>query len=328
MYDLATQCLSRTKDKIKSTFNDDTVNDFGTFGGMFALDTAKYKNPILVSSIDGVGTKIKLAITAESHYGIGVDLVNHSINDILVHGAKPLFFLDYFSTAKIHTSVFEEVMSGMVDACRKVNCPIIGGEFAVMKGFYEPKDYDIAGCIVGVVEKENLITGKNIEEGDVLIGLSSMGLHTNGFSYVSSVILNQYNHNHVFPELGKPLIDELLIPHQCYYDLVSHLCESFGIYGIAHITGGGLVENIRRVVPQGLGFQIEWGSWKENPIFRVIYHYGKPQPTIQTMRDTFNLGIGMVLVVREAQSKEIYNWIHNYWAEGTPFIIGKVVMQS
>ena len=325
---LASKCLDKTKDKIRSTYNNKVISDFGTFGGLCRL--GEYKDPVLVSSIDGVGTKIKLAVRTKNvvcpHGNIGRDLVNHCVNDILVHGANPLYFLDYFATSKLHPGIFEDLMSGMVDACREVNCPIIGGEFAEMTNFYRDGEYDVAGCITGVVERDRVITGETICNGDILIGLSSSGLHTNGFSVLSSILLNRYDLDHKFPELNTTLEEELLIPHRCYYNLVRKLLDSFDVHGIAHITGGGIVENVRRVIPKTLGFVIEWGSWHQNLIFTAIRNYGFPRPTAELMRETFNLGIGMVLVVRSAQAEEIFAWIKKYWLEGTPYLIGKVTV--
>ena len=325
MNNLADQCLSRAKPYIKDSYNDKVMSGIGNFGGLFQLDCKEYEEPILVSSIDGVGTKLTLAIDFlenqsikyeyNPHFNIGVDLVNHCVNDIAVQGAKPLFFLDYFSTTKLHPSVFENLASGMSWACQQADCPIISGEIAQMPGFYTNNMYDVAGSIVGIVDKEKLITGNNIQFGDVVLGVPSSGLHTNGYSLVRSTVLNNYNLNSTFPEIENCLGEELLVPHKSYLEIISKVCELFEVRGMAHITGGGILGNVSRIIPDGLKLSVDWGSWEWTSIFKLIQDKSEPTIEDETMRDSFNLGIGMVFVVHKNYSEPIINWLKEHYDE-------------
>jgi phosphoribosylformylglycinamidine cyclo-ligase len=322
---LADQCLSRAKTYIKGSYNDNVLSGIGNFGGLFQLDCKEYDEPVLVSSIDGVGTKLTLAVDFlknqtiwyeyNPHFNIGVDLVNHCVNDIAVQGAKPLFFLDYFSTTKLHPSVFENLASGMSWACQQADCPIVSGEIAQMPGFYANDIYDIAGSIVGIVEKDKLITGKDIQYGDVIIGLSSSGLHTNGYSLVRSTILNNYTLNSTFNEIEGSLGESLLAPHKSYLNLINGVCKEYEIRGMAHITGGGITGNISRIIPQDLKFSIDWGAWEWPAIFKLIQDRSAPNLDEETMKDSFNLGIGMVFVVHSNYSKSIIDWLKEHFDE-------------
>lgn len=325
MNTLAEQCLDRAKPYIKSSYNDKVMSGVGNFGGLFQLDCKEYENPVLVSSIDGVGTKLTLAIdflknqtiTYEysPHYNIGIDLVNHCINDIAVQGAKPLFFLDYFSTTKLHPSVFENLASGMSWACQQADCPIVSGEIAQMPGFYANDVYDIAGSIVGIVEKDKLITGSDIQLGDVIIGIPSSGLHTNGYSLVRSTMMNNYTLNTTFPEIDTNLGEALLTPHKSYLEIITKTCEEHEVRGMAHITGGGILGNISRIVPDNLKASINW-EWEWPAIFKLIQDKSEPTIEDETMRESFNLGIGMAFVVHKNYSEPICSWLKEHFELG------------
>lgn len=325
MSNLADQCLSRAKTYIKGSYNDNVMSGIGNFGGLFQLDVKDYEEPVLVSSIDGVGTKLTLAVDFlknqtiryeyNPHYNIGVDLVNHCINDIAVQGAKPLFFLDYFSTTKLHPSVFENLASGMSWACQQADCPIVSGEIAQMPGFYANGIYDVAGSIVGIAEKNKLVTGEDIQCEDVIIGLTSSGLHTNGYSLVRSTMLNNYTLNSTFPNIEGNLGESLLTPHKSYLKLIDGVCNSHEVRGMAHITGGGIAGNISRIIPENLKFSINWGSWEWPEIFKLIQEKSEPKIEDETMRDSFNLGIGMAFVVHSNYSKPIIDWLKEHFDE-------------
>ena len=323
---LADQCLSRSKKYIESSYNDKVLSGIGHFGGLFELNCSDYKEPVLVSNIDGVGTKLTLAIDLlknqtviyeyNPHFNIGIDLVNHCVNDIAVQGAKPLFFLDYFSTSKLHPSVFENLASGMSWACGQVDCPIVSGEIAQMPGFYANDIYDIAGSIVGIVEKSKIVCGSEINYGDVILGLRSSGLHTNGFSLVRSVLLNNYPLGSSFKEFeGQNLGEVLLTPHRCYYDIISRLLRNFEIRGMAHITGGGIHNNVSRIVPSEFEPSIDWGAWEWPPIFKIIQDRSDPSIDKAGMEETFNLGIGMVFVVHKDYVDGITAWLKEHFDE-------------
>jgi len=265
--------------------------DLGFFGGLFELKG--YQNPVLVSSVDGVGTKLKIASALNRHDTIGIDLVNHCVNDILTCGAEPLFFLDYIAMGKLVPQQAEAIAKGLAQACREVGCALIGGETAEMPGLYAGKDYDLVGFIIGVVEKEKIIMGKIIAVGDVIIGLPSSGLHTNGYSLVRKVfgetpsVLNTH-----YTELGRTLGEELLEPHRCYYHQLKSLLPM--IKGMAHITGGGLIGNVPRVLPQGMAAQFQSRAWVVPPIFQLIQQRGNVDKN--EMYRVFNMGIGMVVI--------------------------------
>jgi len=267
------------------------LTDLGFFGGLFELKG--YHNPVLVSSVDGVGTKLKIASALDRHDTIGIDLVNHCVNDILTCGAEPLFFLDYIAMGKLVPQQVESIAKGLAQACREVGCALIGGETAEMPGLYAGEDYDLVGFIIGVVEKEKIIMGKTIAVGDVIIGLPSSGPHTNGYSLVRKIFgetpsaLNAH-----YPELGGTLGEELLEPHRCYYHQLKPLLPL--IKGIAHITGGGLISNVPRVLPQGMTAKFDSHTWTVPPIFQLIQQRGNVDR--DEMYNVFNMGIGMVVV--------------------------------
>lgn len=286
----------RIKALAAATFSPQVLSEIGSFGAFFNLDR-KFKTPVLVSSVDGVGTKLKVAFLANKHDSIGEDLVNHCVNDILVHGAKPLFFLDYIATGKLSPAVVSEIVKGLANACKKVNCSLIGGETAQMPDFYQKNEYDLAGFIVGAVEKDRIIDGRKIKPGDQIIGLASNGLHTNGYSLARKVFFDMasWKINRFVPELNSTLRDELLRTHRCYFNSLSRVLESYQIKGMAHITGGGIAGNLIRILPQNCLAQIDTESWRKPKIFGLIQKLGKISNS--EMLKVFNMGIGMIVVV-------------------------------
>lgn len=300
----ANRAKARIKQLVRRTFNPRVLKDVGAFGGFFSL-SALPSDAILVASLDGVGTKLKIAFALNRHGTVGEDLVNHCVNDIAVHGAAPLFFLDYLATGKLSPKVVTEVVSGLVRACRAAGCALIGGETAEMPGFYPPGEYDLAGCIIGWVRKGRIVDGKSISPTDVLVGLPSLGLHTNGFSLARKVLLvdAKLKLNARLPELGRTLGDELLAPHRSYWPVIEPLLARGWLKGLAHITGGGLTENIPRILPRGCRARIHLGVWPVPPIFKLIARLGHV-PDDDMLR-TFNLGIGMVVVVAQEDLRSV-----------------------
>src|SRR3972149_1426376 len=294
------KAASLAKKKIKAlaaaTFNPQVGSEIGSFGAFFNLDR-KFKNPVLVSSVDGVGTKLKVPFLANKHDTIGEDLVNHCVNDILVHGAKPLFFLDYIATGKLSPAVVSEIVKGLASACRKVSCALIGGETAQMPDFYQKNEYDLAGFIVGAVEKDKIIDGRKIKPADQIIGLASNGLHTNGYSLARKVFFDiaGWKIDKYVPELNATLKEELLKTHRCYFNSLSRILESYQVKGMAHITGGGIPGNLVRILPGNCTAQIDTESWRKPKIFGLIQKLGKISNS--EMFEVFNMGIGMMVVV-------------------------------
>jgi phosphoribosylformylglycinamidine cyclo-ligase len=281
--DEADRAVARIRKMARATFTPGVLTDIGSFGGGFRLQG--YRDPVLISSADGVGTKLKLAFTTGRHSTIGEDLVNHCVNDIAVQGATPLFFLDYFATGKLDATVAADVISGIARGCKANGCALIGGETAEMPGMYAPGEYDLAGFIVGVVERKKMITGASIREGDLLIGLPSTGLHTNGYSLARKLL----------PKADEATIEELLRLHRSYLKPIRKLHDAGILKGAAHITGGGITENTPRILPRGLAARIDRGSWPVLPIFELLRKLGDiPE---DDWRRTFNLGIGMILVI-------------------------------
>ena len=274
-----------------TTLRPEVLTDLGFFGGLFEFKG--YRNPVLVSSVDGVGTKLKIALALAKHDTIGIDLVNHCVNDILTSGAEPLFFLDYIAMGKLVPEQVESIAKGLAQACREVGCALIGGETAEMPGLYTGEDYDLVGFIIGVVEKDKIIMGKPIVAGDTIIGLPSSGLHTNGYSLVRKIFGETPSAlNARYPELGRTLGEELLEPHRCYYHQLQPLLPR--IKGMAHITGGGLIGNVPRVLPQGIAAQFHSQTWTVPPIFQLIQQRGNVEQN--EMYRVFNMGIGMVVI--------------------------------
>ncbi len=297
--DNANLAVAKIREYARSTFNERTLTEIGSFGGMFSAMFPDMAEPILVASADGVGTKLKLAFETGIHNTVGADLVNHCVNDILVQGARPLFFLDYFATGKLEPDVTASVVEGMARACRENGCVLLGGETAEMPDFYPPGEYDLAGFIVGVVDKKNVIDGKSIEPGDVVLGIPSNGLQTNGYSLARKLFfeVGNYKVDTLVEELGTTVGDALLATHQSFLPQIGPLLDNGLIKGLAHITGGGFLENIPRILPEGVSVEINRGSWPELPIFGMMQRLGNVDE--KEMFRTFNMGIGMVVVCHE-----------------------------
>jgi len=318
---------NRTKQRIKylahKTFTKNVLSEIGGYGGIFALDRKKYRDPVLISSVDGVGTKLKVAFEMNVHHTVGADLVNHCVNDIAVQGAAPLIFMDYFATGKLEPDVAEKVVTGIAEACKHNGCALIGGETAEMPGFYSAGEYDLAGFIVGIVERERLITGKNVQVGDVLIGLPSNGLHTNGYSLARKLLFNvaRYSPETYVNELKNKVGSELMRTHKSYWPVLKKLLDAETLSAMAHITGGGITDNLPRVLPRGMGALVELGTWPVLPIFEHLQKLGNlPQPE---MLRTFNMGIGMILVVPPKKFKKLQTVLERCGEKG--YTIGRVV---
>lgn len=299
------EAVKRIKPLVRKTFTPGVLTDIGAFGAFFQLDSSGYEEPVLVSSVDGVGTKLKVAFHMNKHNTVGQDLVNHCVNDIAVCGAKPLFFLDYFSTGKLEAGTAVEIVSGFAQACQENGCALIGGETAEMPDIYSKGEYDLAGTIVGVVEKSRIIDGSSIKAGDQLIGLPSTGLHTNGYSLARKVLFKYYDVRDTPTQLaGQTLGDALLQVHRSYLKPIQSLNDDHLIRGAVHVTGGGIPGNTARVVPDGLIAQIDYEAWERPVIFNIIQELGGVPE--EDMRHTFNLGIGLILIVaKDAADKAI-----------------------
>jgi len=317
--DKANQAVAKIREYARSTFNERTLTEIGSFGGMFAGAFPNMAEPILVASADGVGTKLKLAFETGIHNTVGADLVNHCVNDILVQGARPLFFLDYFATGKLEPDVTASVVEGMARACRENGCVLLGGETAEMPDFYPPGEYDLAGFIVGVVDKQKVIDGKSITPGDVVLGLPSTGLQTNGYSLARKLFfeVGGYSPDSYIDELGSTVGEALLATHASFLPQIGPLLDSGVIKGLAHITGGGFLENIPRILPEGVSVEINRGSWPEPPVFGVMQRLGNVSE--QEMFRTFNMGIGMIIICSEIDQEAISSRI------GSCIRIGRVV---
>jgi len=293
--DAADQALDRIKEHARKTFNSNVLTSIGSFGCGFRL--SGWKNPVLVSSADGVGTKLKVAFLAKRHDTVGEDLVNHCVNDIMVQGAKPLFFLDYFSVGKLDPKIAEQVVSGIARGCEANGCALIGGETAEMPGLYSAGEYDLAGFIVGAVERSRLVTGSKIREGDIAIGLPSSGLHTNGYSLARKLLFDAagYKVSKKVDELGCTVGEELLKVHRSYSKALTGLMDARILKGAAHITGGGITDNLPRILPEGAGVRIQTDAWDVPPIFPLLKRLGRIPDG--DYRRTFNLGIGMIVII-------------------------------
>jgi phosphoribosylformylglycinamidine cyclo-ligase len=307
--DAGNETVRRIKSLARGTFTPGVLSEIGSFGGLFRLGPERYQDPVLVSSADGVGTKLKIAFMTGRHYGIGTDLVNHCVNDILVQGAEPLFFLDYLATGRLSPDVAEQIIAGVALGCRENGCALIGGETAEMPGFYADGEYDIAGFIVGVVEKTRIIDGHAIVPGDVLIGLPSAGLHTNGYSLARRVFFDAagWEPRTEVPELGVTIAEALLAPHRSYLRVIAPLIERQPPKGLAHITGGGITENVPRILPGGCAAEIEVRGWQVPPIFRVLQERG--QVSSAEMFRTFNMGIGLIVVCSAREADRVIDTI-------------------
>jgi phosphoribosylformylglycinamidine cyclo-ligase len=311
---------------VEATFNKNVVGKFGHFGGMFSIASLRsYKKPILVSSVDGVGTKLKIAAETGIHHTVGMDIVNHCINDILVLGARPLYFLDYIATGKLDPDVFVKVLTGLTKACKDAGCVLIGGETAEMPGMYQAGEYDIAGTIVGVVDEKDVIDGSKIRKGDILIGLRSNGLHTNGYSLARKIVKDVAKKTYfdIFPETGRTFGEELLRPHRPYSPVLSLMKQEL-IRGCAHITGGGFTDNVDRILPPKCDAAIDCRTWTPDAIFLWMQKQG--QVKNHEMYRTFNMGIGMVLAVKPSDANKVLR--SKAIAKFEPRVVGKVVAGS
>jgi phosphoribosylformylglycinamidine cyclo-ligase len=318
---------NRTKQRIKylahKTFTRGVLSEIGGFGGLFAVDKAKYIDPVLVSSVDGVGTKLKVAFDMHLHSTVGGDLVNHCVNDILVQGAAPLFFMDYLATGKLEPPIAEQVVEGIADACKHNGCALIGGETAEMPGFYPDGEYDLAGFIVGVVNRERIITGKNIQIGDIILGLPSNGLHTNGYSLARKLLFEvaHYSPETYVNEIKNKVGNELMRTHKSYWPSLKKLVDADVVSGLAHITGGGITENLPRVLPRGTAALIELGSWPVLPIFEHLQQLGNVDQ--DEMLRTFNMGLGMLLIVPSAKFKKVHTLLERVGEKS--YTVGRIV---
>ncbi len=316
------RAVEKMKAHVRSTATPGVLSHLGSFGGLFRLDVEEYQEPILVSGTDGVGTKLKIAFMTDVHNSVGIDLVAMCANDVLCHGAKPLFFLDYIATGQLDPDRVAKVVEGVADGCRLAGCALIGGETAEMPDFYAPREYDLAGFCVGVVDRSRMITGEGIQPGDLLIGLPSTGLHSNGFSLVRKLFFQRegLEVDQYVAELGGTLGEVLLTPTRIYVKPVLALLEEFPIKGIAHVTGGGFFENIPRILPEGCGAEVDIHSFPKPAIFTYIQELGSIEK--EEMYATFNMGIGMVLTVEEKHAQGVLDALKGMGEEG--YIIGRV----
>lgn len=317
------ESVKRMKKHIERTSRPEVLTEVGGFGGLFDLSKAAYQEPVLVSGTDGVGTKLLLAIEQGIHHTIGIDCVAMCVNDVIAQGATPLFFLDYIATSQVKPDVVEQLVAGVAEGCVQSGAALIGGETAEMPDMYQAGHYDLAGFTVGIGEKSQLIQKENIQAGDVLIGLPSSGVHSNGFSLVRQIFFkdHDFSYDHQFEELAKPLGEELLTPTKIYVETLKPLLEKQLIQGISHITGGGFIENIPRMLPDHLAAQIIEGSWPILPIFDVLQQHGKL--TLSEMYGIFNLGIGMVLAVSKENQAEVCQVLAEH--QEPYYVIGQVI---
>jgi len=318
--DKADKLVDTIKKIAKKTRRTGVMGEIGGFGGLFSLNTNSMKSPVLVSSTDGVGTKLKIAFLMDRHDTVGIDLVAMCVNDIAVQGARPLFFLDYLATGKLKTGTVTQIVKGVGEGCLQAKCALIGGETAEMPGFYRDNEYDLAGFVVGIVDNSKIVDGSEIRPGHQIIGIASSGLHSNGYSLVRKIcfeVLGLEVDSHV-PELGKTIGEELITPTRIYSETIQSLVRDLPIQGLAHITGGGIMDNIIRVIPQACGIAIKKGSWDIPPIFPFLQQAGNVEE--KEMMRTFNNGIGLVAVVPEENAQEVLNRLNGSgekaWAIG------------
>lgn len=322
--DAGNETVRRIKSLARGTFTPGVLSEIGSFGGLFSLGSAGVADPVLVSSADGVGTKLKVAFMTNRHDTIGADLVNHCVNDILVQGARPLFFLDYLATGRLSPDVAEQIVTGVARGCRENGCALIGGETAEMPGFYADGEYDIAGFIVGVVDRSKLIDGRSIRPGDVLVGLPSSGLHTNGYSLARTIMFDVagLTVESVVPELGTTVGDALLATHRSYLAAMTPLLDASLVKGMAHITGGGITENLPRILPDGCAAEIDRASWTVPPLFRFLSERGGIADA--EMLRAFNMGIGLIVACAPTDADAVLTRLVAAGEAGA-CIVGRVV---
>lgn len=295
--DAASEAKRRIAKKVRSTFSPAVLQDIGSFGALYQLEPGRWTEPVLVSSIDSVGTKLKVAFMTGKHDTVGIDIVSHCVNDILTMGARPLFVMDYLGVGKLEPGVVDEIISGLVAGCEQSGCALIGGETAELPGFYPEGEYDLAACIVGIVEKSSIVDGSAVADGDVLVGLASSGLHTNGYSLARRIVFEVcgLKPDDRIESCNRTVAEELFEPHRSYAPMVLPLLDDGSVHGMAHITGGGLTENLPRTLPQGLGAEIDKSTWDVPPIFKFLQEKGNVPE--DEMFKTFNMGVGFVLIV-------------------------------
>jgi phosphoribosylformylglycinamidine cyclo-ligase len=316
------ETVDRIKPLVRATFNDRVVADIGGFGGLYDVSFLKeYDTPVLVSSVDGVGTKLKVAFMAERYDTVGQDLVNHCVNDIAVCGAVPIYFMDYFATGKLNPDVATEVIGGFATACRENNAALIGGETAEMPSLYLEGEFDLAGMVVGVVERQRMVTGQNSAKGDVLIGLPSTGMHTNGYSLARAALFPKYTVDQYVDELGMTLGEALLKVHRSYLQAIQRTMDIDGVHAYSHITGGGIVGNTTRVVRNPLTLNIDWSAWERPALFQLIQREGDVPE--DAMQEALNLGIGLVMVVAKGAADTVIATLRELGEQ--PVVMGEVV---
>ena len=319
--DEAERLVQKIKPLAKGTFNKNVLSEIGFFGGFFNGKFPRYRNPVLVSSVDGVGTKVKIAIDMGKHDTIGQDLVNHCVNDIAVGGAMPLFFLDYYACGKLNADVAGEVVKGLSVACKLNGLALIGGETAEMPGVYSEKDYDLAGTIVGVVEKTKVVDGSRVRKGDIMVGLASTGLHTNGYSLARRVLLSGYKLDSYVSELGETVGEALLKTHRSYLKVIQIVAKKFHVHGMVHVTGGGIEGNSVRVIREPRKFKVFWGNWDVPPIFRMIQSIGGVPD--DDARKALNMGVGLILIVPAKEAGDLISSLKQ--KRENAFVVGEVV---
>lgn len=317
------ESVEKIKSLVAQTFNPQVLTGIGAFGGFFKPDMKGFKDPVFISSADGVGTKLKLAFMTGIHNTVGEDLVNHCINDILVHGAKALFFLDYIATGKLSAEVVAGIVAGLSRGCKNSGMALLGGETAEMPDFYQIGEYDLAGFIVGIVDEKRIINGSTIVEGDVCLGLKSNGLHTNGYSLARKVVfeIGQHEPHDKIDELNETIAQALMKVHRCYANLIHPVLDNFSVHGMAHITGGGIPGNLKRILPDGLSAEIKKGTWDAVPIFEYLKKIGNIDP--DDIYSAFNMGIGYILVVPQSEADKIIKHLNQ--AGEDVFTIGKII---
>jgi phosphoribosylformylglycinamidine cyclo-ligase len=322
--DAGNETVRRIRGLARSTFTSGVLSEIGSFGGLFRLEPGRYRDPVLVASADGVGTKLKVAFLAHRHDTMGADLVNHCVNDILVQGAEPLFFLDYLATGRLSPEIAESIVGGIAAACRENGCALLGGETAEMPGFYADGEYDMAGFIVGAVDRSRLITGRTIAIGDLLVGVPSSGLHTNGYSLARRIVFErlQLDIGSYVPDLSRTVGDALLVPHRSYLRMIQPLLDAGRIKGMAHITGGGITDNLPRILPHGTAAVIDRSSWKAPPIFSWLQQSGGVPD--EDMLRTFNMGVGLIIVTGRDHAEPLIDELAARGGHGA-CVIGEVV---
>jgi phosphoribosylformylglycinamidine cyclo-ligase len=319
--DEAERLVQKIKPLAKGTFNRNVLSEIGFFGGFFNGKFPGYRNPVLVSSVDGVGTKVKIAIDMGRHDTIGQDLVNHCVNDIGVGGAVPLFFLDYYACGKLNADVAGEVVKGLSVACKLNGLALIGGETAEMPGVYSENDYDLAGTIVGVVDKSKVVDGSGVRKGDVMVGVASTGLHTNGYSLARKVLLSEYKLDSYVSELGETIGEALLKTHRSYLKVMQVVAKEFRVHGMVHVTGGGIEGNTVRVIREPRKFKVFWGNWDVPPIFKMIQSMGGVPD--DDARKALNMGVGLIIIVPAKEADDLISSLKKKREDA--FVVGEVV---